>query len=90
VGSQPESWKCTPAGVHLEYYRGLPLGRLLMSTASGLAHEPDFAQPLNILQVGDGGEFTVAQGGELLFRINESIGGLSDNAGTLTVTIEPH
>jgi hypothetical protein len=89
VGSEPKPWKCTPAGVQLEYYRGIPLGRLLMSTASTLQHEPDFARPLKIQQVGDGGEFTITQGGELLFRINESIGGLADNSGTLEVTISP-
>lgn len=89
VGSQPKSWECTAAGVHLEYYRGIPLGRLLMSTAAALPHEPDFAQPLSILPVGEGGEFTIARGGELLFRINESIGGLSDNSGTLSVSVEP-
>lgn len=89
VGSEPKPWKCTPAGVQLEYYHGIPLGRLLMSTTSALQHEPDFAQPLTIHQVGDGGEFTIAQGGELLFRINESIGGLADNSGALVVTVSP-
>lgn len=89
VGSEPKPWTCTAAGVQLEYYRGIPLGRLLMTTASTLQNEPDFAQPLKIQQVGDGGEFTIAQGGELLFRINESIGGLADNSGSLEVTISP-
>ncbi len=90
VGSEPKPWKCTPAGVQLEYNHGLPLGRLLMSTASTLQHEPDFAKPLTIQQVGDGGEFTITQGGELLFRINESIGGLADNSGALSVAITMH
>lgn len=89
VGNEPKPWICTPAGVRLEYYHGIPLGRLLMSTASKLQHEPDFARPLTIQQVGDGGEFTITQGGELLFRINESIGGLADNSGSLEVTISP-
>ncbi|MEO8268974.1 MAG: hypothetical protein ABI557_04580, partial [Aureliella sp.] len=66
VGSEPKPWKCTAAGVQLEYYHGIPLGRLLMSTASTLQHEPDFAQPLKIQPVGDGGQFTITQGGELL------------------------
>lgn len=89
VGSDPGPWTCTPSGVHLEYYRGIPLGRLLMAIAAPLPYEPDFAQPLTIVQVGEGGEFTMQQTGELLFRINESIGGLADNSGTVQVAIQP-
>lgn len=89
VGSEPKPWTSTAAGVHLEYYHGNPLGQLLMATAATLTHEPDFAQPLSIVQVGEGGEFTLQNPGELLFRINESIGGLADNSGSLKVTIQP-
>ncbi len=89
VARQPKPWQCSADGVTLEYYRGQPLGRLLMTTAAPLVKEPDFSHPLAITAVGSGGTFTVAQGGELHFRINEATGDLADNSGTLTISISP-
>ncbi len=89
VGQRPQPWRCTPAGVTLEYFRGQPLGRLMMTTVAPLTREPDFSKALTEYPVGDGGTFTLPEGGELLLRINESLAGMADNAGTLKVTITP-
>ncbi len=89
VGREPKPWNCQPNGVTLEYFRGLPLGRLLMTIAPPIPQEPDFSLPLSSIAVGADGEITIAESGELHFRINESIGGLADNEGTLNITISP-
>ncbi len=89
VGQLPQPWRCTPAGVSLEYYRGQPLGRLMMTTVTPLSREPQFSKPLVVYSVGSGGAFTLIEGGEVLMRINESLGGMADNSGTLRVTIAP-
>ena len=86
VGNVPKPWRCTPNGVTLEYYRGEPLGKLLMTVVGSLDKE-QFSQPIEVVAVGGQLEFTAQQAGELQFRINESSAGLSDNSGTLTVTI---
>lgn len=86
VCDQPKPWLCHAAGVTLEYYRGEPLGKLMM-TVAGPQEKEQFSQPIEVVAVGDQLEFTAAQAGELHFRINESSGGLGDNSGTITVTI---
>ena len=89
VGQEPKPWRCQPDGVTLEYYRGQPLGKLLMAVAAPVEHEPDYAVPLSSMPVGSGGTFVVPKSGELQFRINETSGGLSDNSGTITITVQP-
>jgi hypothetical protein len=89
VGQEPKPWRCQPDGVTLEYYRGQPLGELLMAVAAPVEHEPDYAVPLSAIPVGAGGTFVVPKTGELQFRINETSGGLSDNSGTITITVQP-
>ncbi len=89
LAQQPKAWRTYPDGVTLEYYRGQPLGRLLMTTVAPLIREPDFSNPLSIVAVGAGGKYAVTQSGELQFRINEATGDLADNSGTLTISISP-
>lgn len=87
VCDTPKPWLCQPPGVTLDYYRGEPLGKLMMTLA--VAHDKEqFSQPIEIISVGDQLKYTAKQAGELHFRVNESSGGLSDNSGTLTVTIK--
>lgn len=87
VCDQPKPWRCQSGGVTLEYYRGQPLGKLMMTVAGTLEKE-QFSQPIAIVTVGEQLEYTAKEAGELHFRINESIGGLSDNAGALSITIQ--
>lgn len=87
VASEPRPWACTPAGVTLEYYRGEPLGKLLMSVGAPIPREPEFSEPLSTIAIGSGGEFNLDGSGELHFRVNETNGGLADNSGQLTITV---
>lgn len=89
LARQPRPWKCYPDGVTLEYYRGQPLGKLMMTSVAPLVQEPSFSNPPAVMAIGSGGQFRVNQAGELHFRINEATGDLADNSGTLTITISP-
>jgi hypothetical protein len=82
-------WLCQPQGLTLEYEHGKPLGQLTMTAAQAVTEEPQFAQPLIIQAVGRGGEFVSTQAGELMFRVNETSGGLVDNVGEISITIGP-
>jgi hypothetical protein len=88
VADKPVVWWCEPGGVTIRYDQGRPLGMLLAavhddnfdgSTVSALA----LPQPIGLER-----EIFVERGGTLYLRINESAGGLADNAGTLSVRIE--
>lgn len=89
VGKLPRPWECHPDGVTLEYYRGQPLGKLLLSVVEPQSQETGFASPLLTVPVGSGGMFQSPHAGELFFRVNESNGGLSDNSGQITITVYP-
>ncbi len=87
VGHAPKPWRCEPNGVTLEYYRGEPLGKLMMTISSPQAKE-QFSQPIEVTAVGARLEFNASATGELHFRVNESNVGLADNSGTLSLTIQ--
>jgi hypothetical protein len=87
VGKTSKPWKCFATGVTLEYYRGEPLGKLMLALADGINNDQTHTQPIEAIPVGDHLEITAPRAGELHFRINESNGGLADNAGQLTVSI---
>ena len=88
VGTQPDIWISEPDGVTLEYYHGQPLGRVVLTCIADMPKEPEHSQPLKVIPVGRGGEYLL-EPGELFLRVNESIAGLADNSGTITVTIKP-
>lgn len=86
VAQQPKPWICTPAGVTLEYYRGQPLGKLMMVVLSPQISEAATTM-VETVPIGDQTTWTATEAGELFFRINESAGALSDNEGELRLNI---
>lgn len=76
-----------PAGISIDWYRGLPLGRLLVAQWV----EPENGSRPRFVVVAEGaeGEFEARVDGPLFFKINESPGGLADNEGTFQVTVQP-
>ncbi len=86
ICDKPKPWRCLPPGVTLEYYRGEPLGKVMMTVAGGLEKE-QFSQAIDVIAVGDRLEFTAKQSGEIHFRLNEPSAGLADNTGSVTLTI---
>jgi len=89
VARHPKPWRSTADGVSLEYYRGQPLGKLMLTVVAPMPQEPDFSPPLVLIPIGASARITVPRSGELQFRINEATGHLADNSGALTVTIRP-
>ena len=80
--SQP--WMSEANGVTIDYYRGRPLGLLLMSVID----DQQIGDVREGHAVGTSAEIVVKQAGRLGFRINESPAALDDNLGELKVTID--
>ena len=75
-------------GISLRWYRGRPLGRLLM--AQWVEQPDDGGRPrFVVVTEGDNREFTAATDGTLFCKLNDLPGELADNDGHLTVEIEP-
>ncbi len=89
VAETSEIWWCEPGGVTIRYHQGRPLGMLLgairdetqpLSGVSPLTRP----KPLGLSRV-----WEPQSPGTLYLRINESAAELHDNAGHLTVHIDP-
>jgi len=75
-------------GITLEWYRGRPLGRLLIGQWQ--AAPADGCRPrFEILAEGTAGEFTAVAAGPLYLKLNAPPGRLATHRGGLSVTIEP-
>jgi hypothetical protein len=85
---EPRRLESTAAGISLRWYRGRPLGRLLV--AQWLEDPPGGGRPrFEVLAAGAEGSVTAAVDGPLYCRINEPPGELADNEGRLDVVIAP-
>ena len=77
-----------PEGISLAWYRGRPVGRLLVAqwfpAASG-GGRPQW----KILAEGSRGKCVAVADGPVYCKINESPGALADNTGTLSVILSP-
>ena len=75
-------------GISLRWYRGRPLGRLLV--AQWVENPDDGGRPrFVVLATGAEGTFTAATDGVVFCKLNDPPGELADNDGQLTVEIEP-
>jgi hypothetical protein len=84
----PRRLESTADGISLRWYRGRPLGRLLV--AQWMEEPPGGGRPrFEVLAAGAGAAFTAAVDGPVFVKINEPPGELADNAGRLEVTIAP-
>jgi hypothetical protein len=74
-------------GISLRWYRGRPIGRLVAAQWI----EPGGGRPGHFAVLAEGSRATCAAttAGPLFLKINEPPGDLADNAGTLTVALEP-
>lgn len=84
IGNDPKPWRCYPEGVTLDYFQGLPLGRLVMTIATPLPSEQR-TQEIAVYSVGSKARVTAKTSGELHFRVNEPTQALRDNAGSVWV-----
>jgi hypothetical protein len=84
LADRPRVWWCEPDGVTIRYHRGRPLGILLaMVVPDDLAAAP-WPDPTPI---GAAGTVSAESPGTLYFKINDSPSELSDNGGSLEVTV---
>ena len=78
----------TADGISLRWYRGRPLGKLLV--AQWVEETPERGRPrFVVLAEGTQGRFTAATDGPLYCKINEPPGELADNEGRLDVVVTP-
>ena len=87
-GREPRRLESTADGISLRWYRGRPLGRLLV--AQWVEEPPGGGRPrFVVLTEGGEGSFTAAVDGPVFCKINDPPGELADNEGRLDVTIAP-
>ncbi|HEX5102232.1 MAG TPA: hypothetical protein VFV87_00370 [Pirellulaceae bacterium] len=89
VGNSPKPWPCEPGGVTIRYVAGQPLGMLLAATSDEEMPARPITPLANPQPIGVSATLTPETTGTLYLRINEAPSGLADNAGTLSVRIEP-
>ncbi len=86
IARDTEPWPCQANGVTLEYYRGLPLGRLIAAILPSSAPDGSIAD-LVVIDVGNQATIIPNLDGRLLLRLNESPAHWRDNAGNIKVHV---
>lgn len=87
LASDPKPWISHPDGVTLDYHRGQPIGKLMMTVLGPIEKEPETTRPLETIPIGSRAQITPQGSGELFFRVNESNGALGDNSGSIRIRI---
>ena len=87
AGEPPVRLETEPDGVSLRWYRGRPLGRLLV--AQWAAQPDDGGRPrFVVLAAGAKDEFAAVTDGAVYLKLNEPPGELGDDDGRFTVELE--
>jgi hypothetical protein len=86
IARDTEPWPCQANGVTVEYYRGIPLGRLIAAVLPSPDSEGSLADLIEI-DVGSSATITPLLDGELLLRLNDSPAHWRDNAGNIEVNV---
>ncbi len=87
--NDPKPWVSEPTGVTIEYYRGQPLGKLMLCVAAAVPQEQEATIPPYSVPVGELAEIRFSRSGEIFFRVNEATSQLFDNTGTIKVELQP-
>lgn len=90
IAFDTEPWLCRANGVTIEYYRGLPLGRLIaaiMPSPLGAGDESAYPHELAVIDVGERATIVPEFNGQLYLRINESPAHWRDNKGSIRVQV---
>lgn len=78
---------CQAGGITIEYYRGQPLGKLMLGILTTTGEEPA-RLAVEPLPVGLGGQFTAPASGVICLRVNASPARASENRGALRVNFK--
>lgn len=84
VNQTSQPWICEANGVTIDYYKGRPLGMLMM----GISNEDSVEGLLKPVGIGNRKKLVAEFDGELCFRINESTIRMADNKGEIKVHIK--
>jgi hypothetical protein len=87
IAHSPKPWPCEAGGVTIRYAGGHPLGMLLASLTDLEGEQPLITPLVKPQPIGPSAEIEPQTTGTLYLKINEPSSGLSDNSGTLAVTI---
>ena len=79
-----ETWSCEPGGVTIQYHQGQPLGKLLGAWRKIKNDRFSESFPIGLSR-----KVKPPMDAVLYLRVNDSAARLSDNAGTLSVSIRP-
>ncbi len=88
VGNEGVLLVCEPQGLSLKYHRGQRIGKLLAAIVDLPKTEETHTTRWTPIPIGKDLEFTTLQSGILFFKMNEDVSALSDNNGTLEISIE--
>ncbi len=86
LASDPKPWVSEANGVSIRYYDGQPLGRLL---AVVLSYENGRVTMSPVIPLSNRSTLTAPINGTVYLRLNDHWGELSDNTGSIQVTVQP-
>lgn len=89
VRTGAETWTAEPDGITIDYYRGQPLGKLLVALRGDEKLTEVYTPLLVPTDVGRERLIRFDRPGQIFFRLNDAPNSLDDNRGSVRVTIEP-
>ncbi|QDT01711.1 hypothetical protein K227x_00780 [Rubripirellula lacrimiformis] len=88
LDDDPKPWISQPPGVTIRYHHGKPLGQLIACVLPNQTPRQGDLPPLVIEAVGDEATISVDVHSWLLLKVNDAVGDLDDNQGSLDVVIQ--
>ncbi len=89
LAREPKPWESTADGISFQYFKGQPLGRLIMMITPD--PEMKLTHPLSILKeypLGAQSNWMAPVSGTVYFRLNDAWNALADNSGEVEVTLQ--
>lgn len=83
LGKSVVEWESEPNGITLRYYKGHPLGKLLIAIDN--LKQTGLTGLVSYAAIGSGGEIEIPYDGVLYLRVNDSPAELQDNRGEVAV-----
>lgn len=88
LAQEPKPWESTADGISFQYFKGQPLGRLIMM----IQPDPDMklTHPNSIMKeypIGAQASWMAPVSGTVYFRLNDAWNALADNSGEIEVTL---
>ena len=85
AGQAVDQWESEPDGITIQYYKGNPLGKLLIAVDN--LNQTGLTGLVSYAAIGGGGEIEIPYDGVLYLRVNDSPAELHDNRGEIEVKL---